>query len=545
MSQCEYICDSCSQPLTTAVNTGDQIHVTTCYHVYHYSCLWLMYTCATEINEWNEKITSCGHPGCNRMISVSDISPAIDFSTRIVPHPHDDDVQNDSRNQDQDINYRILMLRDFNVCLQLSIVSLTNENSTLRAQAESSKRAYANLMTRYNMLLDQVKNLISIGQQSSLPEPTPKPKNNNMLHSNESNAPQPPPISSLMNSGSFPAPKTPQNSNSTQNSFGQRQLLSLPAPPTLHNDRPDVEATASKQSSKIPDPPAPAIPNRTQSLHKPPIPAPEQKKGTSADKDDYYHRRYRLRFGTECSELIPYHPLDSYPHDFTAARLELAKDTYVSAFFAYNILLMGDGAVESIAKDLEIGQPYKGQLDTQMYRRDLLLADLLRHLRSFDKLPKRIMLSIGNFDVKRGTAYSEFFQDMQNLCLLFKRHEVRELIILPLIPHPMNNKESFSRISEALAYNWEPSLGGKITRIPEAFRKLHSSSGYMDKSGPFYQLESYYEVVRKIKEKFIPEILKKPNDSNSLEENSPASPKVETTKKTIAKNSLTPQKKNI
>ncbi|XP_065205885.1 uncharacterized protein LOC135835539 [Planococcus citri] len=275
------------------------------------------------------------------------------------------------------------------------------------------------------------------------------------------------------------------------------------------------ESPSTDSTDNTQQPPAPRRSKKKSKSNKSPQPQPKQIKGTPGNKGNY-HNRYRKRWGTESTELKPYYPMNSYPCDFTAARYQMGEDKYVGAWFAYNILLMGDGHMASLVRFLGKDKKYKKYLDNDMYRRDLLLEDLVAYLGEFDKeegFPKRVMLSIGNYDVRRGTGFQEFKNLLSQLTTTLQNLGVTEIILVPLLPLPprSNYLHTHENITRALDTNWEAEFNITMTNIANLFEDMHTGHAYYDESGPYYDIDDYQEIANRIHERFIPPLQPRPS----------------------------------
>ncbi|CAG7823833.1 unnamed protein product [Allacma fusca] len=537
MSYCEIICDQCKLslalpgPFARAIH--DDIYITACRHLFHFGCLYRLYINSTTRTEQGAQCVPCPHPSCKQMILGSD-SFFVDQSLRIFQV-----LNTDSRVQS--LVNQLALQRDYITRIEMVMI---NENIELKNQLEEYRREHFNLMTRYNLLLDhQIGNLFSNIRprinSSNNPQPSSSQTASVMPQSSTSNSDVP--------QFTSPPPLWRQFQNSAQPLFAKPQascdsaLIQRPEPvetpiPTIVTPRQqtvhagsltqpiisqlkyvDVVGTPSTSSdssrasgSGISTTSDRVAPTTLRSKIFPPKP----KKGTSADKR-LFHKNYRARFGSDSAEIEPFYPINSYPHGFTAAGYEILDDAYIIVFLAYNILIMGDGHADGIARYLSVSKPYENLVDIEMYRRDLLASELLLYLETFLKLPKRIMMSIGNFDIQRGTSYGQFFNIFQAIILLFKKLKVQELIILPLIPHKKVNQEQFSEINRALNYDWERTLGARITRIPHIFEEFHTDRAGIDQYGPFYPSNQYANVLLALRNELIPDVLPRHSTSQS------------------------------
>ncbi|CAG7717364.1 unnamed protein product [Allacma fusca] len=528
MSYCEIICDQCKLslalpgPFARAIH--DDIYITACRHLFHFGCLYRLYIHSTMRTEQGAPCVPCPHPSCNQLILGSD-SFFVDQSLRIF-----EVLNTDSRVQS--LVNQLALQRDYVTRIEMVLV---NDNITLTSQVEDYRKEYAKLTTQYNRLLDhQIGNLFA----------NLRPRMNSSTESQPSSSQMEPvlPQPSISNSGS-PSPSWRRVQQSSRSAFAKPQNLSCgsapvqrpepvetPIPTIINPQNQNIQnnpvtqpiisqldcinmnepiPSTSSDSSRAPDSEVGNISDHVAATRlRSKIPPPKPKKGTSADKN-LFRKNYKARFGSDSAELKPFYPINSYPHGFTAAGYEILEDTYNVAFFAYNILIMGDGHANGIAKYLGVSKPYENLIDNKMYRRDMLASGLLSYLGTFKELPKRIMISIGNFDVERNTSYEHFFYAFQAICLLLKKLQVQQLIILPLIPHEDINQTTFSEINRALNFDWERTLGGRVFHTSDIFEELHRNRAGMDQKGPFYPSNLYANIIPTMRDKFIPEVLRK------------------------------------
>ncbi|XP_065211443.1 uncharacterized protein LOC135839375 isoform X2 [Planococcus citri] len=502
------ICAKCGEPLIP-IEIHNQLLITTCRHVYHQHCVSQVLR-DRDTPYQNPRIVRCSQSSCTRFLSSNDFS-RIDF-TYVTCEPQHEQPAHPAINQNQ-----LDMLTGLNNQLEATIMSMAEEMKHLKIRLGKADKELENINNRYHHLMNH-----RINQLTSLGERNPanfvntsiiQPQTNSA--SNQLNIIQMP----LHHTFYFDRDNQPSSSSALSNQFKAPPLpppwpQPRNAPPHRDNlndnsgSKRKRESTSSEDNSN--DIQQPLAPHRKKKKSKARKPPPKQIKGTPGNKGDY-HTRYRKRYGTDSKELLPYYPLNSYPHSFTAAGYELEEGIYVGAWFAFNILLIGDGHIASLARFLGMGKEYDKILDQGLYRRDLLLKDLIEYLNDFTSLPPRIMLSIGNYDVHELTPYREFYNDMNKLCLILQRLKVTEIILVPLIYHPVNNQRAYACITQVLENNWGLLFGAATTRITGLFDEIHSGHCYFDDFGPYYRLEDYEEVATRIREQFIPAVLPSPS----------------------------------
>ncbi|CAG7822649.1 unnamed protein product, partial [Allacma fusca] len=142
---------------------------------------------------------------------------------------------------------------------------------------------------------------------------------------------------------------------------------------------------------------------------------------------------FRKRYGCEPKFLEPFYPINSYPFFFTAVAHVTPTGDMPSAIFANDILLLGDGHAEGIARRLMQGKTFSETLDPKLYRRDMTVQMLIDYLSEFKSLPSKIMLAIGTYEAHIGTDGETFDKAMHNLCKLLAKFQVTDVYFLPLI----------------------------------------------------------------------------------------------------------------
>ncbi|XP_065221679.1 uncharacterized protein LOC135846490 [Planococcus citri] len=451
-------CAKCGHLLT--IYNSEMTYQSTCGHFFHHRCFRTLIT----TNLARPHFCPC----CNASITADSFRP-VQATLTLRPDPR------------METNVQTSVRRDI---LQTQLNSLSSEYAMLKTQM-------LELSAKYTFAISNIAPAPQMAPpRTNFPTPCIPP----MPHA------IPPPQINL------PTPGTLQ--------------IQTPSRPTLHSDQTILPPAVRIRSNPISHQPlVQPLMHSTQSefgdfAHD--EEQPKLKKGTSAEKGEY-HRKYRHRYGISSAALKPYYPLNSYPYYFTAAGFEIKKHEYVTAFFAYTVFLMGDGHITAIVELLEKGKPYDDEQDFNLYRRDLLLSDLIRYLRTFEVLPSRIMLSIGHFDIACNTTPGKFTALMNKLCILLQRHHVEELIIVPLLPHPRSTStyRSFTAIRDVLDFDWGPLFGGRVTRIPQLFRSVVTRPPFLDAIGPFYPPLAYKETLKAIREQYIPETKKKSKTENS------------------------------
>ncbi|CAG7639089.1 unnamed protein product, partial [Allacma fusca] len=192
------------------------------------------------------------------------------------------------------------------------------------------------------------------------------------------------------------------------------------------------------------------------------------------------------------------------PFYFTAAgRQDKAKNIHM-VLFMNQAMMIGDGHIHAMVHCMVDEEKYGQYLDNTIYRRDLLASDLFRLLDSMIILPKKLFISIGNFDVVCNTSYDDFTDEMTKIANLLKEKKVTELILAPLVHTPQLNNIAFDHIKLALETDWGLLAGAKTTRVDEFFEQLDKIPPPRDEFGPYHNIKRYEEILDKLAEKFIP-----------------------------------------
>ncbi|XP_065217727.1 uncharacterized protein LOC135843691 [Planococcus citri] len=512
MSYFQAICAKCNKPLFP-VEHHNQLHITTCHHVYHQRCVTSM---LTETPNRNPRIARCAITSCKRFLAAQDFK-RIDFlyvTEEILPQQPPPPPPPTNRGE-------VNMLHDLNRQLEDTIVSMTEEMRHLKIRLFNAEREIDSANDRYqNLLSHQINRLQSTDQRNPAtffrsphlhPPPGAGPSQMNILrmpirqtfHFDRDNVP----ISYIESPNQFKTPPPPPQQPTYRDNSSQRDANYDSDSKRKRESTSSEECSGDRQT-----PPAPRRSKKKKS-NKPPQEPPKKIKGTPGNKGNY-HNRYRKRWGTDSSELLPYYPFNSYPFDFTAAGYQIGENQFLGAWYAFNILLIGDGHMAKLAEFLGKGKKYDKFRDHDLYRRNLLLEDLIAYLREFECLPSRIMVSIGNFDAHEHTPYDKFDKQMNELCTLInEKFHVRELILVPLLPLPArsNHRHSRENIERALDQNWGAEFGAVTTRIDHLFEEIHAGHAYYDEFGPYYKLDDYKALAERIAAQFIPPLQPRPS----------------------------------
>ncbi|CAG7730857.1 unnamed protein product, partial [Allacma fusca] len=502
-------CDYCHLTVVP-FNEENTTYISQCQHLYHHRCLAAMMRGRTERNKRNQTVTPCAHPRCVKKLSMGDVAQ-VRRSPSSSSNPKLEDYETRKREDEMAIFKHRMAL-------------LAVENKEIKA--------------RYKLVL-QHRGDVAEPYQERNPATLYKPRSNLTndfvpVNGNYFPAPRNPTYFPIRTASTFhveyttdgrpfmvqssifpPAPiitdidnrsrtisfRNQHTGNPTfdlRNHINHRRSGAMTTNNSATYNQPNVHRSSSEP--RFPKK-GPSILKHTQAEERS-LPL-EQLKGTSANKASH-HRRYWLRWHTSSNEIQPFYPLNSYPKYFTAAGYEHEPKIYRSVYFTFDILMVGDGHVEALARILEINRPFAGILDRDLYRRDLLLEDLMEYLDSWTILPRRIMISIGHANILQRTPEEEFKETLRLLGSVLNKLKVREAIIVPLIPHPSFDRATFHRIRAALDRHWIENFNGLVIRIDDHFSELHSRQAHFDEMGPYYDNSEYTPIFGTLKSRFIP-----------------------------------------
>ncbi|XP_065205040.1 uncharacterized protein LOC135834962 [Planococcus citri] len=534
----EYICECCGHSITEC-DSDDDIYVTTCRHIYHYHCLYRMIYEPTE-KEGNRWITRCKR--CKSIIETTDCRK-IDFHVR---------TSNSTTNGNDESEQQWKSMA----------MSLSSECTQIRNELEQKTKEYVELLSKYNAMRNQQH--ASLFAATTTPTPTrPQP----VAPAIPIEPPQAPSLFlQAISQSTFYESRQPTINSVNSLTVGIRRsgesVLNMPQRHTFgfDNQRNDADiadrrkiieqrraitaasertyqppvgngtkrswsessnscrTAAYKHTRGIPNTsskariPKASSPGTNQGARKPPpnlpakekVPPPLVKKGTTREKGSNV-KKYRQRYNTDPEELRPFYPLNSFPYDFMACGYEINQDNHYIAFFAHEIILIGDGHISAMAHKLAKNKPYQRKLNPNLYRRNLTIKALYQYLQKFSRFPKRIMISIGNFDVHLGTATDEFGDYMEKLCTLFSKFGVTEIILVPLLPNPRAGP-ALSEINQVLSYDWGTTMNCTTTRLTDIFDEILQYPSDIDHHGPSYELNCYHEILQQLATRFIPPV---------------------------------------
>ncbi|XP_065221739.1 uncharacterized protein LOC135846525 [Planococcus citri] len=217
------------------------------------------------------------------------------------------------------------------------------------------------------------------------------------------------------------------------------------------------------------------------------------------------HIRFQKRFKMDPEILEPFYPLNSYPFQYTVAGIESWDGVAKIAIFAKDVLMMGDGLIYGMVKLISTAIPFEFDLHPALYGRDFDILDLAVALDfSFPKLPPRIMLSIGNWDVFDfiRSQPQKFHDKFRKLLQSFESRQVKELYLIPPIRYTNRDSSSaFAYVVFLFKADGGNTFGGKTIVLdpPSSFKYP-----IVDKDGPMFELELFEPFVRYIRERFIP-----------------------------------------
>ncbi|XP_065223477.1 uncharacterized protein LOC135847730 isoform X8 [Planococcus citri] len=521
----EIVCEACHEsilrpgPLHTAAadtkSTDGPLYVT-CGHLYHQKCGYKLCKESTIVNEYNIRVAQCKHPGCTKRFGENQFS-LIEFTTRpqcTTQPPADSQVTL------LQVQNQLRVATDMSSRVTKKAVDLANEVNTLKARNKQLEVELKSSESRYSMLMDQrVATLLDTNtgpdeittpmmHRQTVPSSSPKQQQQQRLQQQQQQQQQPigrqqqsPQQTIASDAGKVNEPKhqsqlhrvnpeqSPQvpYSNTSQKSSRRSELSD--------NDG-SVSTNGGSRSSKI------YKPTYQQTAHS--AAQPRKKRNTGVEEENS-HYEYSRRFGTKSYELRPWYPTNFYPEYYTVAARQTMKNVYKKVIFAYNILIIGDGHANGIAEFILSGRNFQNDIDTDIYRRNMSIKNLIETLKGLNRIPERIMISIGNFDVAQKMPRTIFYDHMVELAQLLSYHKVKELFFLPLIKYPPpQNEEAYEAISAVFDNDWgQPSHAKYVPAVP-AFGDLDNYTPSVDKFGPFYAKEQYASSVNKLRELYVP-----------------------------------------
>ncbi|XP_065211454.1 uncharacterized protein LOC135839383 [Planococcus citri] len=502
------LCDDCHGPLMEpgphSTGKEDPAHVTVCTHVYHWACIHHLFLQAPNI----EHVT-CKHPGCQRKLSRFEFVK-LDAPTRIQTFQPPPDTEGMTALQKTLSEHQqgILIQKELIKKLQQKNLLLSEELKANVSAHESTKNELKELESRYNLFMDQKLNQYLESSTNSTPSLSPIASNSKI-----------PPLMELETSSFFGSVEfdLTRESSRGQMNVDQSAIESMDVVIAPATNTPIIEYSSPLHQNQIY--PAPAYQHEAfrpyagirrgvserriyPTFHNVPEPQPEKKNLTA--ECPRYHKKYLARFGTSSAELSPFYPINAYPFHFTAAgRKDPNGDIHV-VFFMNKALMIGDGHVYAMAECMADEKPFKKYVDWCAYRRDFLASDLLLALEQLLQLPKKLMISIGNFDVVCKTTYSDFCDQMMKIARLLKGRKVEELFILPLLKVSSQYQSAFDQINMGLQHDWGMIAGGKTTRLDEYFKCLDAIPTARDEFGPYHNVKRYETILDKVAEIYIP-----------------------------------------
>ncbi|XP_065221859.1 uncharacterized protein LOC135846596 [Planococcus citri] len=215
------------------------------------------------------------------------------------------------------------------------------------------------------------------------------------------------------------------------------------------------------------------------------------------------HIRFQKRFKMDPEILEPFYPLNTYPFKYTAAGIQSWDGVAKIAILAKDVLMIGDGLIYGMVQLISTAIPFEFDLHPALYKRDLDILDLVVTLDFlFPKLPPRIMLSIGNWDVYDSIRSQAFHDNFQKLLQSFESRRVEELYLIPPIRYTTRDSlVAFAYVVSLFQADSGNTFGGKTMVLdpPPSFKYP-----IVDKDGPMFELELFEPFVRYIRERFIP-----------------------------------------
>ncbi|XP_065221826.1 uncharacterized protein LOC135846572 [Planococcus citri] len=211
------------------------------------------------------------------------------------------------------------------------------------------------------------------------------------------------------------------------------------------------------------------------------------------------HLQFQNRFDIDSEILKPFYPLDCYPLEYTAAGVYYRNEVPKIAILAKDVLMIGDGLVYGMVQLISKAIPFQFDLHPTLYRRDLGIADLVRTLNGFPKLPPRIMLSIGNWDAFNSTNKHTFHNRFQKLLGILRSRRVDELYLIPPIRYTTPDSATFAYIVSLFEVDRGKIFGGQYMVQPTPVFQ----NPIVDEFGPKFELDQFESYVRAVRERFI------------------------------------------
>ncbi|XP_065208117.1 uncharacterized protein LOC135836954 [Planococcus citri] len=229
-------------------------------------------------------------------------------------------------------------------------------------------------------------------------------------------------------------------------------------------------------------------------------------RGTHANVQKY-RNRYLIRFGAESVELAPWHPNNSYPLQFTAIAREIGVEKFAVSIAAHNMPIVGDGHAVGLTRFIIRKETYADDIDTETLRYNMSIIDLITIFEKFKKAPKRLMVSIGNFDVFMRMPIDIFRKHFTTFLNTVMSYGAEEILFLPLIKYPEQDAHFFDEITDVISANWDGLSNGtmKVKVIPPFPKNTPQLERVrVSVMGPFYAEEYYEQQAQFIRENYVP-----------------------------------------
>lgn len=165
---------------------------------------------------------------------------------------------------------------------------------------------------------------------------------------------------------------------------------------------------------------------------------------------------------------------------------------------------MGDGHVASLADFLVAGKSMEGLLHPELYKRNMTAADFLKALAEFDILPKRVMISIGTYDIQVRTPSASFFNSFIRILTHLKKCEVDEVFFIPPITHQTQRTSAIRAITQTTDRLWGPGQGLLYEHSSRFLVDFEGQVPEKDLFGPFFPQPIYLHMANRIREVLIP-----------------------------------------
>ncbi|XP_065221703.1 uncharacterized protein LOC135846507 [Planococcus citri] len=518
----ETVCDLCFRPLTSdspikenATEKQDAVFMTRCMHFFHKSCLLDAFEKLQNVNADGDKILYCTHMGCSRPNSPNKQACQMDISKEnenVMPIPTS---LNSEQQQISELKAINAALHDLAESLKQRLLNAENKITELTMQLLCTRGKYERLIE------STVDNIVLRGVNRNNPTPTP------------------PGLSSIFNTKAaaetvpFLAPNLNLYSARTETVAENLPTKTLDLFPSISKMLTNIDLSSTdklKQDTRTPvfdeifktseakllvddrERYRSSYAQAHQSIPLKPVTCRSTNDSRNVERCNELpsnnHGRFQQRFLRPPPPFYP-NPTNVYPtsNAFTIAGFQSPEGVLSAAICAYNVVILGDVHALGLAMWLTHDQPYREHLYKDFYRRDLRIRDLITILARFQRLPPRLMISIGTYDVACRTTSGDFFDHMVKLARVLGNRNVREIFILPPVAWQGQDETAYNEVISALElYNWdkwrniEYFVGYKYVQDLEKIPPR-----VCDEVGPYHDRDLYLLVGNRIRDDlFIP-----------------------------------------